>query len=70
MLKIPIIALALAAVLSIMAAPPGPGPPPAPAQASPELPAPANVPAADSASPGAVTVSWDAVDGAPLYRIG
>ena len=33
-------------------------------------PAPANVRAADGANPGEVVVSWDAVAGAPFYRIG
>ena len=34
------------------------------------LPAPANVRVADGANAGAAVVSWDAVDGAPFYRIG
>ena len=43
----------------------------APAQAQDAVwPAPANVRAADGANPGAVAVSWDAVAGAPFYRIG
>ena len=43
----------------------------APAQAQDAVwPAPANVRAADGANPGEVAVSWDAVAGAPFYRIG
>ena len=43
----------------------------APAQAQDNaLPAPSNVQAADGANPGEVAVSWNAVAGAPFYRIG
>ena len=43
----------------------------APAQAQDAtLPAPSNVQAADGPNPGEVAVSWNAVAGAPFYRIG
>ena len=73
MTKSLIIALALAAALSVIAGvivAPGATPGPALAQTADELPAPTGVRAVDGANPGAAVVSWDAVDGAPFYRIG
>ena len=61
-MKIPAIALALAAVLLVIITASI-----APARAQH---APANIQAADGSNPGAVTISWDAAADAAFYRIG
>ena len=65
-MKMPAIALALAAVLLVAIAVASV----APARAQTALAAPANIQAADGANPGAVTISWDAAADTAFYRIG